>query len=95
MGINPLATPVQPTTTVQPGAGTQATERSGWLFTGVSQVVLLVWALLVIFPFLWMVMTSFKTDPEIIFSPWTLPAALQWENFSRAWNAEWRWSRRT
>lgn len=86
MGMNPLATPVQPTTTVQPGAGAQTGEKSGWLFAGVSQVVLLVWALLVIFPFLWMVMTSFKTDPEIIFSPWTLPAALQWDNFARAWN---------
>lgn len=55
-------------------------------FGGVSQILLIVWAILVIFPFLWMVMTSFKTDPEIIFSPWKLPATLQWDNFSRAWN---------
>ena len=47
--------------------------------------MLIIWALLVIFPFLWMVMTAFKTDPEIIFSPWTLPATLQWDNFARAW----------
>lgn len=33
-----------------------------------------------------MVMTSFKTDPEIIFSPWRLPSTLQWNNFERAWN---------
>ncbi|HET9661008.1 MAG TPA: carbohydrate ABC transporter permease [Thermomicrobiales bacterium] len=55
-------------------------------FGGLSQVLLIVWAILVIFPFLWMVMTSFKTDPEIIFSPWKLPASLQWNNFERAWN---------
>lgn len=59
---------------------------SGRLFSGVSQLFLMVWALLVIFPFLWMVMTSFKTDPEIIFSPWRLPATPQWDNFARAWN---------
>lgn len=55
------------------------------IFGGFSQVLLITWAILVIFPFLWMVMTSFKTDPEIIFSPWKLPASLQWNNFERAW----------
>ena len=55
------------------------------LFGGFSQVVLIIWAILVIFPFAWMVMTAFKTDPEIIFSPWNLPDTLQWNNFSRAW----------
>ncbi|MBA2520490.1 MAG: carbohydrate ABC transporter permease [Chloroflexia bacterium] len=64
----------------------ESTKPSTWIFTGVSQVVLIIWALLVIFPFAWMVMTSFKTDMEIIFSPWTLPATLQWDNFVRAWN---------
>jgi N-acetylglucosamine transport system permease protein len=43
------------------------------------------WALLVIFPFVWMLITAFKADPEIISSPWTLPATLQWDNFARAW----------
>ena len=56
------------------------------VFGGFSQVLLIIWAILVIFPFLWMVMTSFKTDPEIIFTPWELPASLQWNNYSRAWN---------
>ncbi|HEY7031965.1 MAG TPA: carbohydrate ABC transporter permease [Thermomicrobiales bacterium] len=56
-----------------------------WAFAGIAQFLLVVWAIMVIFPFLWMIMTSFKTDPEIIFSPWKLPASLQWNNFSRAW----------
>jgi N-acetylglucosamine transport system permease protein len=47
--------------------------------------VLLTWAIVVIFPFTWMIMTSFKTDREIIFDPWKLPATLQWNNFERAW----------
>jgi N-acetylglucosamine transport system permease protein len=54
-------------------------------FNGFSQLLLGFWALMVIFPFLWMIMTSFKTDPEILFSPWNLPDTPQWDNFSRAW----------
>lgn len=56
-----------------------------WAFNGISQTLLIVWAILVIFPFLWMLMTAFKTDQEILFSPWRLPHALQWDNFDRAW----------
>lgn len=52
---------------------------------GLSQVVLITWAILVVFPFLWMVMTALKTDQEILFSPWKLPTALHWDNFVRAW----------
>lgn len=52
----------------------------------VTQVVLIFWAALVIFPFLWMIYTSFKTNSEILFSPWDLPDSLQWRNFSNAWN---------
>jgi N-acetylglucosamine transport system permease protein len=52
----------------------------------VTQVLLLAWAVMVIFPFLWMIMTSFKSNPEILTGPWDLPAKLQWENFSNAWN---------
>jgi N-acetylglucosamine transport system permease protein len=33
----------------------------------------------------WLVYSSFKTDQEIFFSPWSLPEALQWNNFERAW----------
>jgi N-acetylglucosamine transport system permease protein len=84
MSTNPIAAPATSTTATR--TESRPGERSGWFFTGISQFVLIIWALLVIFPFLWMVMTAFKTDPEIIFSPWTLPAALQWDNFARAWN---------
>lgn len=48
-------------------------------------IVLLFWAFMVIFPMLWSTISSFKTDQEIFFSPWGLPASLQWDNFARAW----------
>jgi len=56
-----------------------------WALSGVTQILLIAWTILVIFPFLWMIMTAFKSDPEIIFGPWKLPETLQWDNFSRAW----------
>ena len=47
--------------------------------------VLAFWAVVVIFPMVWLVYTSFKTDQEIFFSPWTLPATPMWDNFRRGW----------
>ncbi|MGD9713157.1 MAG: carbohydrate ABC transporter permease [Thermomicrobiales bacterium] len=55
------------------------------IFGGFSQILLIIWALMVILPFAWMIMTAFKTDPEIIFDPWAIPESLQWNNFERAW----------
>ncbi len=46
---------------------------------------LALWAVVVIFPMIWLVYTSFKTDQEIFFSPWSLPESIQWNNFERAW----------
>jgi N-acetylglucosamine transport system permease protein len=67
-----------------------AHSAAGWLrgvgFAGLSQGALLVWTALVLFPFVWMVLTAFKTDQEILFSPWALPATPRWDNFARAWN---------
>jgi N-acetylglucosamine transport system permease protein len=53
---------------------------------GFSQLILIIWALMVILPFLWMIISAFKTDQEIIVSPWNFPDSLQWDNFSRAWS---------
>ena len=68
----------------------QQTLASSASLRGISARVLLngslvLWALIVIFPMLWLVYSSFKTDQEIFFSPWSLPASPQWDNFVRAW----------
>ncbi|MBN1875350.1 MAG: carbohydrate ABC transporter permease [Anaerolineae bacterium] len=44
------------------------------------------WSIIVIFPMIWVLVSSFKTSKEIFFSPWSPPAQLMWENFSRAWS---------
>ena len=51
----------------------------------VSQGFLLVWGAMVVFPLLWAVISSFKSDQDIFTSPWRLPSVWHWDNFSRAW----------
>lgn len=47
--------------------------------------LLFFWALLVIVPMVWTIVSSLKNDQEIFFSPWSLPAVPIWDNFARAW----------
>ncbi|MFC0626987.1 carbohydrate ABC transporter permease [Kribbella deserti] len=55
------------------------------LLRGASQGFLAVWAAMVVFPLLWAVLSSLKTDAEIFTSPWGLPAVWRFDNFVRAW----------
>jgi N-acetylglucosamine transport system permease protein len=52
---------------------------------GVSQVVLIACAVLVVLPFLWTIMSSFKTSRQVLQSPFTLPDRLHFENYANAW----------
>lgn len=47
--------------------------------------LLIFWALLVIVPMIWTIVSSLKNDQEIFFSPWSMPSVLLWDNFARAW----------
>ncbi|MBI0377973.1 carbohydrate ABC transporter permease, partial [Streptomyces albiflaviniger] len=51
-----------------------------------SHGILAVWGLLVTLPLLWAVMSSLKTDKQIFTSPWGLPSALHFDNWTRAWS---------
>lgn len=57
------------------------------LHQSISQILLLIWAAMVILPFLWMIMTAFKSDREIMTDPFGMPQSLQWDNFARAWES--------
>ncbi|MFG1660812.1 carbohydrate ABC transporter permease [Micromonospora chersina] len=60
----------------------------GRIFNGFSHLFLVVWAIMVIYPLLWVVMSALKTDSEVIREPLSLfPKSLQWDNFARAWTA--------
>lgn len=49
-------------------------------------ILLALFALSVIAPILWMLLTALKSSPEIFASPWAWPRVVQWGNFARAWN---------
>ncbi|WP_433615636.1 carbohydrate ABC transporter permease [Dactylosporangium sp. CA-139114] len=51
-----------------------------------SHVFLFGWALLTTFPLLWAVVSSFKSDDEILSGAWSLPSSLRFSNWTRAWN---------
>jgi len=51
-----------------------------------SHTVLIGWSVLVVVPFVWSLIASFKSTGEIFGdSPWALPKKLLWSNFSKAW----------
>ncbi len=50
------------------------------------RIPLLLWAMIVILPLVWMFMGAFKTNAEIFTSPWALPKTFNFSNFVRAWN---------
>ncbi|NRQ33863.1 carbohydrate ABC transporter permease [Nonomuraea sp. NN258] len=53
---------------------------------GLSHVALAVWALLIILPFLWTFLASFKSNAEIFGDPLQLPGALRIDSWGRAWD---------
>ncbi|MGK5681424.1 carbohydrate ABC transporter permease [Actinoplanes sp. URMC 104] len=50
-------------------------------------VAMFCWAVVTALPLLWAVVSSFKTDEEILNEPWSLPAEPQAGNWARAWTA--------
>lgn len=49
-------------------------------------LVLGVYLLFMVLPFVWLLMSSLKTTPEMFSSPFSFPAVLRWSNFLEAWN---------
>ncbi|MEU4569601.1 carbohydrate ABC transporter permease [Micromonospora sp. NPDC023956] len=57
------------------------------LLTGLGQLALVVWAILVIAPLLWTVLASFKSNTEIFLgNPFALPGAFSFDSYVRAWS---------
>lgn len=55
--------------------------------TAIAHIVLIVVGLVMIYPLLWMLVSSLR-GPDAIFSqPGLLPLSFMWENFSDGWNA--------
>jgi N-acetylglucosamine transport system permease protein len=85
----PPAVPAQRSTVTKDGApgGKPAKSGEGGKVLNVfSHGVLVIWAVLVVMPLLWAVMSSFKDDDSILSTPWELPDKLHFENWTRAWD---------
>lgn len=65
--------------------GPRRPRRPGRLRELVVTLVLLPVCLVWLYPFVWMVSASLKTDDEIFGSTSLLPETMQWDNYTRAW----------
>ncbi|RZU34926.1 N-acetylglucosamine transport system permease protein [Streptomyces sp. BK022] len=81
----PPPAPVVKTDAVPPRPAARP-RSEGSVLNVFSHGVLVVWAVMVVLPLLWAVMTSFKDDSSIFGSPWALPDKLHFANWSRAWS---------
>lgn len=81
----PPPAPVVKTDAVPPRPGARR-RTEGSVLNVFSHGVLVLWAVMVVLPLLWAVMTSFKDDSSIFGSPWALPDKLHFDNWSRAWS---------
>ena len=44
------------------------------------------WTTFTIFAFLWVILTSFKTNQELFGNVWSLPTHIEWQNYVKAWD---------
>ncbi|MBP1976647.1 carbohydrate ABC transporter permease [Cohnella thailandensis] len=61
--------------------------RSKRTLQSLKYVLLALYSVTTIFPFLWVFLSSFKTNSEIYSSPFALPKTWQFENYSKAWTS--------
>ena len=60
-------------------------EKSLTITRNVVRIFLIIWSILIIFPILWAVASSLKTNLEFGTNAWRLPEKLQWVNYKDAW----------
>lgn len=85
-------------TTPISGASAPAEQRARLRITGSTRVdrvmiwlsshlILLFFTVIIVYPVIWMVLASFKTNTEVVTNIWGLPSQLHWENYTEAWRA--------
>lgn len=63
-------------------------KRSHMIVRALMYALLGIWTLLVIYPLLWSILGSFKTNQQFLLNePWSLPEwPFEWANFTTVWN---------
>jgi raffinose/stachyose/melibiose transport system permease protein len=73
-------TVARPRTRSGPGAVAGSIGRT------VAFLVLIVFAVAIIYPLIWMALNGLKSNAELFGDPWGLPSTWRWGNFERAWS---------
>ncbi|RAV22541.1 carbohydrate ABC transporter permease [Paenibacillus contaminans] len=60
-------------------------EERRTLMDWVWRLLLLLWALSIIFPVVWILFQSLRTNAEFFQDIWALPSKLHWSNYTKAW----------
>ena len=79
----PIAAPRSAATPV--AAGTGKPTAGDRIVGGISHTVLVIWAIVIILPLIWTVISSFKNNSEIFASPFSLPSKWNFDNYVSAW----------
>lgn len=58
---------------------------ASFLGMGIVKIIILIYAIIVLFPMFWCIMSSLKSTKEFYADVWALPSRLCWENFKTAW----------
>jgi raffinose/stachyose/melibiose transport system permease protein len=58
---------------------------AGSISRTIIYVALVVLAVAIIYPLIWMALNGFKSNAELFGDPWGLPTTWRWENFTKAW----------
>lgn len=64
-------------------------DNGGWfsrIGRWIVRAILLTWSVCVLFPLIWVLYTSFKSNQEFYASVWALPKIWRLENYEYAWN---------
>ncbi len=51
----------------------------------IIRILLICWAILIVFPIIWMLYTSLKTSGEYMTNQWALPKSFNFSNYATAW----------
>ena len=51
-----------------------------------THLILIVFALIVVYPVLWMLFASMKNSSELLNNIWGIPHSIEWANYREAWN---------
>lgn len=68
------------------GRGGSGPSIASAVWRTIAYIVLVVLAVSIIYPLVWMALNGFKSNAELFSDPWTLPSTWRWDNFAKAWN---------